>query len=264
MSSKRKSPPTKLEGGCQPTTTTTTATNNNNNITTTTATTDILHTNLANFNQKSSNLIGKDHTIAHIKRSDNEHFTKPLSTLDCDDELTADIENNDHNNNDDDASDNCDGVTANTLTSDSFDGKFVRDRDRVRISFRNKSFSIYLLQIFATATCRPDVNVLFLSVRIQCVASNLAKNVLSCIQAKLDSIKAKLNEKHLGGAAESINKFSTRKSVDERNNNSDYEEPCKRPKIDLGSSSPVYSVRQRFSYIIFQTHLIQLNTYYIY
>lgn len=71
----------------------------------------------------------------------------------------------------------------------------------------------------------------------------LAKNVLSCIQAKLDSIKAKLNEKHLSGVAESINKFSTRKSIDERNNNSDYEEPCKRPKIDLGSSSPIYSVR---------------------
>lgn len=120
MSSKRKSPPTKLEGGCQPTTTT--ATNNNNNITTTTTT--ISHTNLANLNQKSSNLIDKDHTIvAHIKHSDNEHFTKPLNALDCDDELSADIENNDHNNNDDDASDNCDSVTANTLTSESFDGK---------------------------------------------------------------------------------------------------------------------------------------------
>lgn len=129
MSSKRKSPPTKLEGGCQPTTTTTaTATNNNNNITTTTTTTDISHTNLANFNQKSSNLIDKDHTIAHIKHSgDNELFTKPLNTSDCDDdELNADSENNDHNNNDDDASDNCDSATANTLTAESFDGKWTR------------------------------------------------------------------------------------------------------------------------------------------
>lgn len=75
----------------------------------------------------------------------------------------------------------------------------------------------------------------------------LAKNVLSCIQAKLDSIKAKLtSEKHLGGVAESIDKFSTRKSIDERNNNSDYEEPCKRPKIDLGSSSPIHLVRSFF------------------
>lgn len=76
-----------------------------------------------------------------------------------------------------------------------------------------------------------------------------AKNVLSCIQAKLDSIKAKLNEKHLDGVADSINKFNTRKSVDERNNNSDYEEPCKRPKINLGSSSPIYSVRRPHSWL---------------
>lgn len=72
----------------------------------------------------------------------------------------------------------------------------------------------------------------------------LAKNVLSCIQAKLDSIKAKLtSEKHLGGIADSIEKFNTRQSIDERNNNSDYEEPCKRPKIDLGSNSPIHLVR---------------------
>lgn len=72
-----------------------------------------------------------------------------------------------------------------------------------------------------------------------------AKNVLSCIQAKLDSIKAKLtNEKHLTG--ESIEKRNTRQSIDERNNNSDYEEPCKRPKIDLGSCSPIHPVREHF------------------
>lgn len=70
-----------------------------------------------------------------------------------------------------------------------------------------------------------------------------AKNVLSCIQAKLDSIKAKLtSERHRQD--ENIDKLSTRQSIDERNNNSDYEEPCKRPKIDLGSCSPIHSVNQ--------------------
>lgn len=65
--------------------------------------------------------------------------------------------------------------------------------------------------------------------------------MLSCIQAKLDSIKAKLtSERHRQD--ENIDKLSTRQSIDERNNNSDYEEPCKRPKIDLGSCSPIHSV----------------------
>lgn len=67
-----------------------------------------------------------------------------------------------------------------------------------------------------------------------------AKNVLSCI-TKIDSFKAKLtSEKHLD--EENSEQYSTRQSIDERNNNSDYEEPCKRPKIDLGSCSPIYSV----------------------
>lgn len=104
MSSKRKSPPTKLEGGCQPTTTTTTT----------------AHINLATFNQKSSNL-DKDTTL--IRHSDSEHFTKQDTDCDIGDELTSDIDNNDHNNNDDDANDHCDSVNANTLSTDGFDGK---------------------------------------------------------------------------------------------------------------------------------------------
>lgn len=105
MSSKRKSPPTKLEGGCQPTTTTTT----------------IAHTNLATLNQKSSNL-DKD-TTAHIKHSDSEHFTEQDTDCDIGEDLGADIDNNDHNNNDDDANDHCDSVNVNTLSTDGFDGK---------------------------------------------------------------------------------------------------------------------------------------------
>lgn len=109
MSSKRKSPPTKLEGGCQPTTTTTTTTN--------------AHTNSATLNQKNSNLHDKDTTLIK-SHTDIEHFTKQDKDCDIDEEITADIDNNDHNNNDDDANDNCDTVTANTLTSDGFDGEW--------------------------------------------------------------------------------------------------------------------------------------------
>ncbi|XP_055317303.1 transcription factor SOX-6 isoform X2 [Sitodiplosis mosellana] len=171
MSSKRKSPPTKLEGGCQPTTTTTTNTQ---------------YTNLATLNQKNSNLIDKDTTTLIKSHTDiTEHFTKQDTDCDIDEDITADIDNNDHNNNDDDANDNCDTVTANTLASDGFD----------------------------------------------------AKNVLS----KIDNIKAKLTSEKRQ-QEDSIDKYSTRRqSIDERNNNSDYEEPCKRPKIDLGSCSPIHS-----------------------
>lgn len=64
-----------------------------------------------------------------------------------------------------------------------------------------------------------------------------AKTVLS----KIDNIKAKLTSEKRNQPA-SDNKYNTRQSIDERNNNSDYEEPCKRPKIDLGSCSPIHSV----------------------
>lgn len=63
-----------------------------------------------------------------------------------------------------------------------------------------------------------------------------AKTVLS----KIDNIKAKLTSEKRQQASD--NKYNTRQSIDERNNNSDYEEPCKRPKIDLGSCSPIHSV----------------------
>lgn len=210
MSSKRKSPPTKLEGGCQPTTTTT----------------NTAHINLANFNQKSSNL-DKDGT--HLKHSDSEHFD--VQDIDCDigDELTPDIDNNDHNNNDDDANDHCDGVNANTLSSDGFDGK---TSNIISISlFIPLNFLEFLVTpIVIEASIEKYFFLLF-----------AAKNVLSCIQAKLDSIKAKLtSEKHQQGG--NIDKRNARQSIDERNNNSDYEEPCKRPKIDLGSCSPIHSV----------------------
>lgn len=103
MSSKRKSPPTKLEGGCQPTTTTTT----------------IAHTHLANSNKKNSHLDKDNSTL--FKHTESEHFTKQDKDCDIDDDdLTID---NDHNNNDDDANDNCDGVNANTISSDGFNGK---------------------------------------------------------------------------------------------------------------------------------------------
>lgn len=66
--------------------------------------------------------------------------------------------------------------------------------------------------------------------------------MLSCI-AKIENIKAKLtSERHR--QEDNIDAFSTTQSIDERNNNSDYEEPCKRPKIDLESSSPIHTVTQ--------------------
>lgn len=114
MSSKRKSPPTKLEGGCQPTTTTTT---------------NAQYTNLANtLTQKNSNRRDNE-TVTHIKSHTDqiiEHFTKQDTTdCDIDDDITPDIDNNDHNNNDDDANDNCDTVTANTRATDGFDGESI-------------------------------------------------------------------------------------------------------------------------------------------
>lgn len=59
---------------------------------------------------------------------------------------------------------------------------------------------------------------------------------------KIDSIRVEklASEKHL--QEDNIDKYSTIQSIDERNNNSDYEEPCKRPKIELGSCSPIHSV----------------------
>lgn len=74
--------------------------------------------------------------------------------------------------------------------------------------------------------------------------------MLSCI-AKIDNIKSKLtSETRL--QQDNIEKFNTRQSIDERNNNSDYEEPCKRPKIDVGFCSPIHSVTHFFLfYFIF-------------
>lgn len=101
MSSKRKSPPTKLEGGCQPTTTA-----------------NIAH-DLATFNQK---IHDKDqHTL--IKHTENELFTKQNNDCDIDEDIHSDIDNNDHNNNDDDANDNCDTTNVNLIPSEDFDRK---------------------------------------------------------------------------------------------------------------------------------------------
>lgn len=87
MSSKRKSPPTKLEGGCQPTTV-----SNTNEVKTTC----------------------RDDTLN--KYSDNEDLAIKDDNSDIGNESAHEIDNNDHNNNDDDNYD----VANDVVRSNSF------------------------------------------------------------------------------------------------------------------------------------------------
>lgn len=91
MSSKRKSPPTKLEGGCQPTTA-----SNTNEV----------------------NTICSDETLN--KYSDNEDLAIRDDYSDTGNESAHEIDYNDHNNNDDDnydAADDCNSfVNINEIT----------------------------------------------------------------------------------------------------------------------------------------------------
>lgn len=83
-----------------------------------------------------------------------------------------------------------------------------------------------------------------------------AKNVLS------GNIRAKLTgEKHRH--EENIDKYSTSKLIDERNNNSDYEEPCKRPKIDLGSCSPIQTVKHFIQTFYFSSNWFAEKSFFI-
>lgn len=225
MSSKRKSPPTKLEGGCQPTTTTT-------NIAQTT-----LIATLSNSNQIISTKLSPNHNDLLAKQhsekldflandnnidagTDNTDTTTTTKSTIVHSNSTI-IDSNDHNNNDDDGNDNYDSIDAtNQSDVDELNGNCTA----ARLS------STGLNTISNNGHTRNNSNS----------NDDREYNNNNNCTSKLDNCNAKVTgEQKLQQNCEKIN---AKQLIAERNNNSGYEAPCKRTKIDLSSCSPIYSV----------------------
>lgn len=222
MSSKRKSPPTKLEGGCQPTQTT--------SVPLVTSHSD---SNTHKFRRNSNDTIHIEKDYSRVDASHDQTDNGLLQSINAainsdDDDFRLAVDN-------DNEQEKC------TYNGESMVN--INGRDNKSIDDSDGDNSDECTQITTPLKDEIDIDADLSDINKSADADcdeNIAKNT-----NRRNSVNNNIYNKHINNE-----KKHCKQLIDEHNNNSDYDEPCKRMKIDR---SPIYSVRCARTHIFIST-----------
>lgn len=226
MSSKRKSPPTKLEGGCQPTQTT--------SVPLVSSHSDTGTINKFRRNSNDTLRIEKDYSRGDVANDiiDNDLLQSIDAAVNSDDDEYRPADDN-IDNIDNNVQKNCNYNGESMVNINGDEHKSIDDSDSDTNSNECVQTATLLKDEFDFEADTVDLSDNTNKIAAAACDDDILKNT-----NQSNTVNNNIYNKHINNDKKHCNQL-----IDEHNNNSDYDEPCKRMKIDR---SPIYSVCYAF------------------